>query len=441
MSEGALARRRWLAPPDVPLALVLALGPAVVVLQHRALAPLALGGLMGCVLLHRVHRGVWAVPRGLWPPGAVGFALMLFGWAAVTAAWSPAPAGGAFEAARLAGFALLGGAAATAAVVLEEDGRRRIALGLIVGVGLGLLVGVGDTLSGHALRAAVRGLRQAPAEIVYGLKPSGSVLALLLPLAVAAPRLPGLARMVLAVVGGAGVLVLPGDSAKIAAVLGLVVTGVAWWVPGPALARAIGIGLAAVTVAAPLAFGALLDSRVIPADRLNLSAAHRLIIWDTALRRIAERPVLGWGMDSSRAIPGGQDRPDAAALARIGIAPGSGKAVLFSPEGRFNVMPLHPHNGFLQAWLELGAVGALLAAGLLTALGFAAGRLAHPVRAGACGAMASAAASGLLSYGVWQPWWIGGLLLAVAVAAAMGRGGSATAEAPDLRAGGFARAG
>ncbi|WP_376087925.1 O-antigen ligase family protein [Roseomonas sp. CCTCC AB2023176] len=417
MSDAILTRRRWLAPPDLPLVLVLAAAPAAVVLQHRALAPVALGGLLGCVLLHAAHRGgrqgAWPVPRD----AASVLAILLFAWAAVTAFWSPSPAGGVFEAARLAGFALLGGGAATAAAALPEAGRRRVGTALLASVALGLALGVADMLTGHAIRGAVRGMRAPPVEIVFGLKPSGSVLALLLPLAVVVPGLPGIARVALAVIGAAGVIALPGDSAKIAAVLGLLVTGAAWWLPGRWLARAIGMGLAAVMLAAPLVFAAVLDSRVIPAERIAVSAAHRLIIWDYALRRIADRPVLGWGMDSSRAIPGGQDRPDAAALTRIGLVPGSERSALFAPDGRFNVMPLHPHNAFLQVWLELGAVGAVLAAGLLSALGFAAGRLPPAVRAGACGAMTSAAVSGLLSYGVWQPWWIGGLLLAIAAAA------------------------
>ena len=37
------------------------------------------------------------------------------------------------------------------------------------------------------------------------------------------------------------------------------------------------------------------------------SFIHRLLIWDFTLERIAERPLLGWGLDTSRAIPGGTD--------------------------------------------------------------------------------------------------------------------------------------
>ena len=38
------------------------------------------------------------------------------------------------------------------------------------------------------------------------------------------------------------------------------------------------------------------------------SFIHRLLIWDFTLNRIAERPLFGWGLDTSRAIPGGVER-------------------------------------------------------------------------------------------------------------------------------------
>ena len=79
------------------------------------------------------------------------------------------------------------------------------------------------------------------------------------------------------------------------------------------------------------------------ADTFKTSVGHRLLIWDFAGKRIAERPLLGWGLDASRAIPGGKEliRPDQKRL------------------------PLHPHDAALQVWLELGLPGAVLFALLL----------------------------------------------------------------------------
>ena len=411
--------RRWIAPPEVALAVVLAAAPAAVVLQHRALAPMALGGLLVMIASHRVHRGAWP-----WPPRSMPawIAVALLTWGVAAVAWSPVPGRAVTEAARLAAFVLLAAMAARAAAALDAPARRRVGRGLLVGLGLGVAAAVLDGATGHGLRAAVRGLRDVPADLMFGLKPSGSVLALLLPLALAVPGLPVAARWAAAVAGGVVALTVPGEAARLSILAGLAAGAAAWAVP--AVPRLLGGALAILAVSAPLTFGALLDSRIVPADRLGISGAHRLIVWDFALRRIADRPVTGWGMDSSRAIPGGQDRPDAAALERMGFVPGGAMARAFAPDGRFNVLPLHPHNGLLQVWLELGAVGAVLAGTLLLSLGLAAGRLPRPARAGATGALAAAAVTGLLSYGVWQPWWVGGLLLAAVTVAALAPAGA-----------------
>lgn len=120
------------------------------------------------------------------------------------------------------------------------------------------------------------------------------------------------------------------------------------------------------------------------------SGYHRLIIWDFVAERIAERPVLGWGYNSSRVIPGGDT---------------------IRPEGE--LLPLHPHNTPLQIWLELGAPGAILTAlGLITMV-VSAGRWERRSAASALAAFAAAWVVALLSYGVWQQWWLCGLIFAL----------------------------
>jgi O-antigen ligase len=145
------------------------------------------------------------------------------------------------------------------------------------------------------------------------------------------------------------VLMLPGDSAKIA-----VLAGLAAGLAGQFLPRLTRWGLAAVAVLLVLGLPWIIQA-VLPLDAGHLveSAAHRLLIWDFVSERIAERPLLGWGMDSSRAVPGGTGHPDAAMLAAFGLA---AKSDWFSYA---QLLPLHPHNLALQVWLELGAVGAL----------------------------------------------------------------------------------
>jgi O-antigen ligase len=136
---------------------------------------------------------------------------------------------------------------------------------------------------------------------------------------------------------------------------------------------------------------------------------HRLVIWDFAAARIAEKPLAGWGLEASRAMPGGRAQPDAATLDRLNINAPAQREFLVLPH--VELMPLHPHNGALQLWLELGGIGALIGAALMLALGVAASRSAAP--AVGAGMLASAAVTGMLSFGLWQAWWVASLLLAM----------------------------
>jgi O-antigen ligase len=134
---------------------------------------------------------------------------------------------------------------------------------------------------------------------------------------------------------------------------------------------------------------------------------HRLNIWQFSAERIYERPLFGWGMDSARIIPGGNETV---------------RLVLPGPDGARDAemarMPLHPHNVSLQWWLELGLPGALLGAGILVAVILACGS----APAGAPIAVAAAGAATLVlmvSYGAWQSWWLGTLWLLAATFAAL----------------------
>lgn len=69
---------------------------------------------------------------------------------------------------------------------------------------------------------------------------------------------------------------------------------------------------------------------------LGQSWGARIDIWSFAVSKAAQKPWLGWGFESARN---------------------------FEP-----VIPNHPHNMAIQAWLELGVPGLLLLAGLWTAI-------------------------------------------------------------------------
>src|SRR6202043_2906705 len=132
---------------------------------------------------------------------------------------------------------------------------------------------------------------------------------------------------------------LAGTSAKAAAAVGLAL-GVLLYLGPTRAARAAAVISLVLVITAPMSVARLerLPGLVQTADQIKLSAGHRLLIWSFVGSRIAERPLVGWGLDSSRAIPGGKDP----------IRPGE------------DWLPLHPHNAALQLLLELGAPGAVL---------------------------------------------------------------------------------
>ena len=137
------------------------------------------------------------------------------------------------------------------------------------------------------------------------------------------------------------------------------------------------------------------------------SGVHRFYIWQFVTERIGENPFFGWGMDSSRFIPGGHDR-----IQWRGQNAWMGE-----------LLPLHPHNAALQVWLELGFAGALLMAVFVCKLFIRRSRL--PGETLKNGFYAAAAGTyltmGAFSYGIWQNWWVAlGWLVPAIIGAVLG---------------------
>lgn len=123
---------------------------------------------------------------------------------------------------------------------------------------------------------------------------------------------------------------------------------------------------------------------------------QRVAIWSYVTELVFDKPILGHGFDSSRQIG---SRGDTVAGTN------------------WPALPLHPHNAALQVWLELGAVGIALAIGLMFFAWQALDRYRSQSRdiAPAVGCLAALSTLALISFGVWQFWWIAtwGLLAGV----------------------------
>jgi O-antigen ligase len=149
----------------------------------------------------------------------------------------------------------------------------------------------------------------------------------------------------------------------------------------------ISSGLALWLLAAPFITAALLPT-LRAMESLPMSWRMRLEIWNFAIARIGEQPLIGYGLDGARAYQG----------------------QLLDINGfQFPAIPLHPHSFSLHVWLETGAIGAALGALSLIAIGIGVSRGLGRHRgaaAAACGVIAAIGAIWNVSYGAWQEWWV-----------------------------------
>lgn len=121
------------------------------------------------------------------------------------------------------------------------------------------------------------------------------------------------------------------------------------------------------------------------------SAQHRMKIWELTARHVVEAPFFGNGIDASRGIETSV-RSEAAS---------------YMPEGT-QVISLHPHNIFLQIWLDGGLIGALLWAGLMLLLADRTRYLSVRAQPYALAACYCALAMLSTTYSILQAWWLAG---------------------------------
>ena len=137
---------------------------------------------------------------------------------------------------------------------------------------------------------------------------------------------------------------------------------------------------------------------------ISNSAAHRLLIWRNTASHIKENPILGLGFDTSRALYSREDS------VKVDVNPGSDTRKW---SGNFEPIPLHPHNGVLQIWLEFGVFGVAAFLALLFVIFQAITRTTNDrIEKALCfGAVTSALTVFSLSFGAWQSWWLAALFL------------------------------
>lgn len=328
-----------------------------------------------------------------WTTAAVAAFLAL---AAASVAWSPSGRA-ALTVVEIGYIALAAGLAGACIADLPPPAARRLGWLFVGGLLAGILIFSAENALDHPLHRWVNAKDAGDLSVAEGNVPkrAAALLALLVwPAALVlhrrgfrllAPALP------LAFAGLS--LLQPSRSAIVGVGLGLAALLAAQrWTA--ATRRALGAVLAAAfAVAIPAAW---LFERVLDLDHapwLFRSAQHRVEIWWRAAGRALDTPLLGQGIDASRAL-----KP-------------MGETSQFDPLTE-SLLPLHPHNAFLQVWLELGALGAALALAVGLLVLARTRRLEPADQPYALASFTAALAMVSTAYGIWQAWWMAGMLAA-----------------------------
>ncbi|RVU35841.1 O-antigen ligase family protein [Hwanghaeella grinnelliae] len=372
---------------------------AAAVLSPQAMAPLVMLYALGIAVLN--WRNFKLAPKSFLPIAA---GVSLLAWALASALWSLDPGLSLERSLRL--FLMIALAALVAIVLPNVRVGKRGAL---------IIAGAIFCASGLIILDTVLGLSIGP-HLAKGGDPydrTGPLFVLLLlpTFTIIDGRFGRKVSISLVFLSVAAVLLLSNKASVLALILGLG----AWIVYmalrrfGPQLAVA---AILVFTVVQPLGVAAF-HSQI---GQWSLSSnaesgiRHRAYIWAFSAEKALERPVFGWGIGTSRAVPGGDTK--ATFLRPDGTIAGQGEAI-----------PLHPHNAFLQVFLEMGLVGMGLVALTLSVAAYRFARLLQP--AGLLGPgiafIVAALTISSISFGAWQGWWVSAQLLVGALLTGLAR--------------------
>ncbi|AIL65376.1 Lipid A core - O-antigen ligase [Rickettsiales bacterium Ac37b] len=124
---------------------------------------------------------------------------------------------------------------------------------------------------------------------------------------------------------------------------------------------------------------------------LPFNCLERVNMWNNALILIQDRPFLGWGINASDAL---------------------NKLVNQSQ----NIIQLHPHNAFIQIWLETGLLGVSIISIILYQLYLKLSTITNAKQISIyMGSISAFFVFAMLSFGIWQTWWLSTLWIVVII--------------------------
>ncbi|MDC0196608.1 O-antigen ligase family protein [Gammaproteobacteria bacterium] len=376
------------------------LGPILGFVSPKGLAPLVIIGSIFSVLI------LWGQGRKIkWLGLPASLILVCFClWALLSSLWSVDPISSITGSARLFGNILVGGLLFATIKNLSIEEKKLILKfffsGFFIAIGLVFL----EILLGGPIIIMLKGIyiQHHGVSGIFWLSPFVVVLCLFIwPIALGIYKKRSFGVMdkypLLCITSGFIVIlilsVIISFSSGIFALVCGIFGSVLVLICGRRAAVLASVMLAIVSFSLPFGFNMLQDpiSQINSLIPLPTSAEHRIGIWKFTSRKASENPIIGWGMNASKNIPGG-------------------RAFIFSKDGKQygRALPLHPHNAILQIWLELGLPGIILFVGLCIFVIMASvNRIYLKFESAAIfGQFVTILAISNLSFGMWQAWWI-----------------------------------
>lgn len=327
------------------------------------------------------------------------------GWAALSSFWSINPDRAIKTSIRLVLVAIALVVLIDSASSLDQRQRRSFGFWLIGGTFVGLIVTIGLILSSGAVSIWLGSTHLTGHELA-SLNRTSSIIALLVwPVALIIAQLYGrYAAATIVILSAVLLFALAPSTPLFAFIVSICAFGLAW------LSHRWGKRMLLVAFAASVIMIPFLDILApILIDGLTAaipwpnSEVHRIVIWQFASEQILNHPFIGWGLDASRAIPGGQEQLP---LFTIDDSVRTGQA-----------MPLHPHSAVVQIWLELGLIGVLFFSAIFSMIVAAIPESIsnHAAPATMIATAACAFTIAQLGFGIWQGWWMAALGLTATV--------------------------
>lgn len=376
--------------------------PFVALFSHKGIV--ALLGLMALASIVDFSTGT----RGKWVFGRLvpSLTTVFLAWSLASLGWEVTAGLAAPRTAQLVGLVLGGGLSFIGMTAVDDMTRRRALLLMAAAITSCLVYVVVQRLTDCGLSDFARHLLGLKALPVCRMFPYKIPVTLFVLLSVAVMPAVRTWNRIAVVLFAILLLIAVASSGNMTAAIAIVTGGAAWLAFRKGWRRPATVFSAIIVV---MVMGAPWIAKALPTPRQAVEAwngfppslSHRLMIWHFAADRISERPLTGWGMDASREIPGGNEIGDVPMVIQ------KSRGIIF---GQQEFMPLHPHNNFLQIWLEVGGVGAgLYTCILLGLLWSLLGRLRPDCRALAASSLCMVLTICLASFGAWQSWWIASL--------------------------------